>query len=374
MKRHRTIGLAASLALLLGLSACAVRYQRRWNPLPQPPKVFEVFYATDRAVTDPAGITCKNSQTKLDAPLYGNARADDGQLRYGVFPIQVPAERKIGELVRYVRRTICLKGATHKLFLTGPTPQPEEEFWNAIQEKFPAAGPRRILVFVHGYYYDFDEAALWAAQFRQDLEFEGPQVLYSWPSARGRLRYVADRTSVDWSTPHLTAFLKELAARFAGAEIDLVAHSMGSQALFDALRQIAAEPRGASAPRFAQVVLAAPDIDTWILRDRIQPVLPLARRFTFYVSTRDRALGAAARLHGYPRAGDLEFDPALLRGIDIVDVTKVDRSRSGHNYFFDNRAVLTDLAELLRNATPPEKRFGLVRVTTDSGMLWQFRK
>jgi len=360
--------------LSLTFVGCGFRYQRAVAPIPQSPQVVEVFYATDRTRSEPDRASCKPGKTKLSAPLFGNDRAVDGRLKFGVYSIQIPARREMGELLDYVRRPICLKGDSHPLYLKGPTPEPGDEFWQAIANRLAAAQQKRILVFVHGYNYDFDEAVLWAAQFKQDLQFDGVEILYSWPSLRSRFRYVADRTNAEWSTPHLAQFLEELASHFRGTEIQLFAHSMGGEALVDALHQIATESRNKPLPNFGQLVLAAPDIDSWILRERIAPVLPLARRVTLYASRNDKALLAAGRLHGYPRAGDAEHDLVLIPGIDTVDVTFVDRTRVGHNYYIENRAVLTDLFELLRNATPPEKRFGLVKVPTDSGVLWAFRK
>ena len=374
LKISCTFRVLAFSILSLFLAGCGFRYQRAVVPIPQPSQVVEVFYATDRASTETDRVSCKTGQTKLNAPLFGNERAESGRLSLGVYSIQIPARREMGELVGYVRRPICLKGDSHPLYLKGPVPQPGDEFWQAITERLAAAQQKRILVFIHGYDYDFDEAVLWAAQFKQDLQFDGVEILYSWPSFRSHFRYIADRTSAEWSTPHLAEFLEQLADHFRGTEIQLLAHSMGGQALVDALHQIATESAKRPLPKFGEVVLAAPDIDSWILRQRIAPVLPLARRITLYASRKDRALLASGRLHGYPRAGDAEHDLVLIPGIETVDVTFVDRTRLGHNYYIENRAVLTDLFELLRDATPPEKRFGLIKVPTGNGVLWAFRK
>jgi esterase/lipase superfamily enzyme len=358
----------------VSLTGCGLRFQRAIVPTPQPAQIVEVFYATDRASSTPDSVTCKSGQTKLDAPRFANDRVEDGQLRFGLFSIQIPPERELGKLLRYVRRPICLKADHHPLYLKGPSSQPDEAFWQEVGARAAATGKHRILVFIHGFNFDFDEAVLWTALFKQDLEVEAAMILYSWPSMRSRFRYLADRASAEWSTPHLAGFLEELARRFPGADVHLVAHSMGTQALLDALHQISTRPRNAPLPRFREVVLAAADIDSWILRQRMPRVVPLAERITLYASAKDRALRASGRLHGYPRAGDFGNDPVFIPGVDTIDVTFVDRTRVGHNYYFDNRAVLADLNELLSNATPPEKRYGLVRISTDGGTLWQFRK
>lgn len=356
------------------LSGCGLRYQRTIAVVPEAPQVVEIFYATDRAVSTPDKVTCKPGQTKLDAPLFRNERAEDARLRLGVYSVQFPTRRRMGELLHYVRRPVCLKSESHPLYLKGPAAQSEAAFWRAVAERLGQAQQKRIVVFVQGYYFDFDEAVLWTAQFKQDLQFDGVQILYSWPSLRGRLRYLADQASAEWSTPHLAQFLEDLAGRFPDVEIQLIAHSMGGQALVDALHDIATRPRSGPVPHFGQIVLAAPDIDSWILRQRMPPVVKLARRITLYASSKDKALLASGRLHAYPRAGDFKHDPVLIPGVDTIDVTYVDRTRIGHNYYLNSRPVLTDLFELLRNATPPEKRFGLVKVSSEAGVLWQFRK
>ncbi len=54
-------------------------------------------------------------------------------------------------------------------------------------------------------------------------------------------------------------------------------------------------------------------------------------------------------------------------------MTLADHSRYSHNYFFENRWVQQDVFLLLRDNVPPERRFGLVRLTNGSLTLWQLR-
>jgi esterase/lipase superfamily enzyme len=48
-----------------------------------------------------------------------------------------------------------------------------------IRQALATCSARDVLLFIHGYNVDFEQAALRAAQFAYDLEFQGACVLYS---------------------------------------------------------------------------------------------------------------------------------------------------------------------------------------------------
>lgn len=60
--------------------------------------------------------------------------------------------------------------------------------------------------------------------------------------------------------------------------------------------------------------------------------------------------------------------------MDTIDATAVDTSLLGHSYFAEARLVLADVYYLIRDGTPPEKRFGLTAVDTQTGRYWLFKK
>ncbi|MBI2683579.1 MAG: alpha/beta hydrolase [Acidobacteriales bacterium] len=231
-------------------------------------------------------------------------------------------------------------------------------------------GNQELLLYIHGTRFRFDESATWAAQFGYDVQFPGPVIVFSWPSGEGRWDYMEGETNTEWSRPHLTALLRDLSREFPDAHIHVVAHSLGARLLMHSLDEMGREDPASSRPKFGQVVLAAADVDSEIFRRLLPGARALSQRITAYVAADDRALGASAKVHGYPRTGrDLDSP----EGVDVIDATRTDGSDYNHNYFTQNRRVLFDLFQLLREGTPPDHRFGLVRMENGGHVYWQLR-
>ena len=92
------------------------------------------------------------------------------------------------------------------------------------------------------------------------------------------------------------------------------------------------------ATHFNQVVLAAPDIDADVFRERIAPaIINQARQVTLYASSNDLALTASRTFNsGDLRAGDTSRGLVVTPGIETIDVSGVDTSLLGHSYYGDN--------------------------------------
>ncbi len=371
MRNRGHIVLLALLSAALS-QGCAIRSRAAtWKPAPTPERVVEVFYATDREVLPPEPKPCAADTERPRAPRFGGER-NAGGVVHGSFSVRIPAAHRMSRILDFPQRPDCLT-AEHPLYLRGPSPQSAEQFLQAIAAAVELSPRKDLFVFVHGYNYKFDEAVLWAAQLKHDTGFEGVQVLYSWPSRGSTWSYATDSGNAEWTLPHLKEFLDQLAAAVPGARIHLLAHSLGNRPLLFALHRLATEQRSTPAPRFGQIILAAPDVDQDIFRQHIGPVLSLADRITLYTSAKDGALGASGWLFSHPRAGDSEHGLVLIPGMDTVDVTAVDTSRSRHDYFLENKRVLTDIFQLLKCGAPPAERFGLFRVPIGEGVVWQFR-
>jgi len=91
-----------------------------------------------------------------------------------------------------------------------------------------------------------------------DLQFRGVPILYGWSSAGAD--YPEDEASAAWTVADLKQFLEMIAADSGAKTIHIVARSMGNRALIYALHDIALE-HSANAPKFKQIILAAPNID-----------------------------------------------------------------------------------------------------------------
>jgi hypothetical protein len=92
----------------------------------------------------------------------------------------------------------------------------------------------------------------------------------------------------------------------------------------------------------------------------------VAERATLYVSTRDFAVEASRWLHDFPRAG-LMPPVLVVPDIDTINVANVDLTQLGHGYVAEARDGLADIHHLVRQDTPPERRFGLRAVNSPDG-------
>ncbi len=86
---------------------------------------------------------------------------------------------------------------------------------------------RDVLVYVHGFNTDYDEAAFRIVQVAADGGFRGTQVLFTWPSYRRVLAYSGDREVATASRDALEKLLSDLGRTPGVGRIHILAHSMG---------------------------------------------------------------------------------------------------------------------------------------------------
>jgi esterase/lipase superfamily enzyme len=240
-----------------------------------------------------------------------------------------------------------------------------------------ADGRRRAFVFIHGFNVSFQDAARRTAQMAYDLEFDGAPLFYSWPANGDALLYRVDEIAVQGAADQLREFLEFAAERTGAEEIHLIAHSMGNRALLGALKEVAARSptSGSSRPRFREIMLTAPDVSESVFRDEIFPAIRgTGERFTLYASANDVALKISRELNGERRLGDALGGVFVAQGLDSVDVSAVDTSLIGHNYYGDNRSVISDIKALIERRTSRDLWNWLMAASTQSGTrFWIFR-
>jgi len=282
---------------------------------------------------------------------------DRGKLELGACEVSIPKSHDVGELESpSVLRLEFREDPRRHVVLLGVQSEPAERFFAHLRECVGRSSQKSAFVFVHGYNTTFNDAARRTAQIAYDLKFDGAPIFYSWPSQGKLLQYAVDETNVAWSTPHLLQFLTDVAEQSGAERIHLIAHSMGNRALTSALRDLSLLHKSPK-PMFNEVVLTAPDIDADVFKNEIAPALvKTARRVTLYASSKDEALVLSKKVHGYPRAGDSGDQLVVVPGVDTVDVSAVDTSLLGHNYYGDNSSVLADLFELLQASKPADQR------------------
>lgn len=208
------------------------------------------------------------------------------------------------------------------------------------------AAKRNVIVFVHGYNENFQEALFRLAQMAADADIGATPILFSWPSLGALSGYVADKDSVTYSRDYLVETLTMLAADPRIGKITLLGHSMGGWLTAEALRQLRLSRQDRVLARL-EVVLAAPDIDVDVFRSQVRVIGRLSPPMTLLVSKDDRALKVSSLITtDRPRVGALDVDnplvqeAALKADIRIIDISNVPSSDSFNHSRFVSLAAL----------------------------------
>jgi esterase/lipase superfamily enzyme len=242
-----------------------------------------------------------------------------------------------------------------------------DDFREQVRAAAQSSDRRDAFLFVHGFHTPFDQAIDAAAKLSYGLKFQGAGILYSWPSGDEVSSYDHDYENASWSAKHLPAVVVELARLGNLQRFHLIAHSMGTRVLTEALDNL--PTREVTMPISTNVVLAAADIGEAEFSQLSGALSQSTQRVTLYVSRWDGALRASGALHKGDRIG---LRPISRSGMDVIDTNGLDTSflDLNHGYLFDSQPVVTDLSELVEADLPPTKR-SLVR-RPDGYCCWNF--
>jgi esterase/lipase superfamily enzyme len=319
--------------------------------------VQSVFYATDRKATgDP--------KPEL---AFGGERAVDGQMSYGRADVNIPYAHKPGQIETPWLKLESMRDASKHIYILKLDTRNEAQFFSDIKD---AADAGDILVYVHGFNVRFEDALVRAAQISFDFGFKGAPIVYSWPSWGSLTAYNADSENVLWSARHIETFLRTLSAEASGRKIHLVAHSMGSKGLLNALRYLAM--RGDGQPLFASVILCAPDFDAGLFREQVAAeVRPMAAQWVVYSSNKDIALTASEQLNAAPRLGK---PVTYAEGYEIIDASELEVTPwsvpEAHSYYATKQVVLSDMVKVLSGLAADAR--GLKSFEEQGGTAWRF--
>lgn len=319
----------------------------------------EVFFATDRR---PTGVA-----------TFDEALATNGAMSYGRVIVAIPKGHEPGELERpccFGWQVFSEDPSAHVTIGTPRLMMSRDALIEQLRMAIDQAADRSAFVFVHGHNVSFDNALLRAGQLAFDLKFKGPAVVYSWPGAEGVLtEYPSNVEVLDWTVPHAREFLDRLRRETGARTIHLIAHSMGARVLARALEGLKAAPQD-PLPRFQEVVLAAPDIDSRVFPQLAAAIRSRSDRVTVYASSKDIALGVSALFRGgLSRAGRVAAD---VSDVDVIDASTAWSSITSlfHSEFAENPRLLNDIALLLRQRLSPDNRS--VMLERDGGH-WRLR-
>jgi esterase/lipase superfamily enzyme len=321
-----------------------------------PPAWLEIttFFATNRTATGNA----------LPDNFFGSDRRPD--LQFGRTVVSIPTARQPGDLnlPSLWKFEFSADPSKHFIFKS-ITPLDSTVAVAEMAKIIGQSSKKSLLVFVHGYNVGFSDAALRTAQLAHDLAFPGTAVFFSWPSAATTKGYWRDEETVQLSEGAFNDFLDKIAG-LGASDIFLIAHSMGNRLVTTVLSDRAS--KGKVVPNLRELLLAAPDINAEIFREKILPGLStLAAHRTIYASSSDVALRASKVVHDYRRVGETEGGVLTFAGFETIDASSVAplMRAFGHSYVVDSTKVLGDIAETLsmrlnadqrnlqRHGTPP---------------------
>ena len=329
------------------------------------PKAIRILFGTDRKMKPAANTTGRVADP--DA-LFSNEMGN--QLHLGCAYVSVPAVKDAAA------RDFSKSAITDYRTIHSTKKADFGDLLHMFDEIAESRESASALVFVHGYNTSFRDALFTVAQIVSATDYPGRVYLYSWPSAQSTLGYIADLDNAEQAEPFLQHFMKLLMRDADIDEIDILAHSMGSQSVLrtvSALRGVLETQRqgrtGARSMRIGQIIFAAPDVAMPVFDQKIRRIAPYADRVTVYASAADAALSVSRWLRSgaTARTGALSDNGEPLR-VEIKNVHVIDATRTaswwrpdqklfgfGHDYFKQSPGVLRDIQEILKATGKSER-------------------
>ena len=243
------------------------------------------------------------------------------------------------------------------------------DFWEEITGSIDRTGS--VVLFVHGYNYGFERTCRMATEMQRYLEGRATVIVFSWPSNGLPSDYVKDLADIEWSVPQLSDFIGQLGERIGTGRLRVLAHSLGSRGVIQALLRLGAVKE--QRPLLADLVLLAPDYDAQSFIDLLPRLQPLAAGITLYASANDTPLRLSRQLSGYPRLGEGGEYLTVVEGVETIDVTSAGMYQiTGHEYFYFHPLVTADLQALLGDGVRAGERTGLQEMQRDGVRYWTF--
>lgn len=265
----------------------------------------------------------------------------------------------------------------------------------------------QVIVFIHGFNVRFRDAAFRAAQIKYDLDFPGPVFFYSWPANGSVMHYLSDMDDADLSVDGLVDFLQLVRNSVPGADINVIAHSMGTRVFAQALNRLVLED-----PDFAlnHVFFASGDLDRNLFVEWVSPAADNMESVTLYTSGSDVAVASSQLLRNLFPSRDREDRDIKSRigffsrnthppvfGFAVgssqtlphtIDMTRerfsffgfatrylLRRARLGHSDYMERTPIIDDMSCILRRGiSDPALRHSALSETSDEagGIYWHF--
>jgi esterase/lipase superfamily enzyme len=364
----------------------------------------EIYYITDRLPTDlnVGGITY--SSERSPSMVFGKVKVSYGENSSWAELVESSntVNRKTGyklqitstnELIKFPPTPLAFTIANGKIVpvkdhVYRTYQNSERAFTKKLSSLFKISNGNEVVLFIHGFKNDFDDAAYSMADVWHFSGRIGVPIFFTWPAgAKGAFGYFKDRESGEYAIYHLKETLRMIAATPGLKKVHIIAHSRGTDVATTALRELMIETRAAGQSmrkkyKIENLILAAPDLDFGVVRQRLiaEKFGPAFGQINVYMNQNDSALGLAQKLMAGERFGrltaadldDVDRDIfASVRNVSFIDIEN-QKSLVGHSYFKNNPGVLSDIALTLQtSAKPGSKERPLLPVT---GNFWRLSK
>ena len=307
--------LLAATAVVLALVSCAMRIpvDSQFNPE-------SVEY--DSVVTLPFVTNRQLDSAKNLGDYYGD---EHGELSAGFCRVGFEEDDRTGEILRVDRAS--------------------------MEAVIPEQSEKRFVIYVHGYGESFAKNCRRAALLQHRLGLEGRLLLFSWPSTT-YLTYAQDAVDLEASHDNINQLISLVAASVGPENLILMAHSMGSRGIVDALKLRDDGPR-----RFNSLVLVAPDIRRDVFLENVHMLQEKASDITVFMSDNDRAMWVSTVANASGRLGAASEFPIDVQHINVIDITPTGTAGvTGHLYHILNPAVIEDLQVMFDVKSPDSQR------------------
>ena len=278
--------------------------------------------------------TAEDSDVRVDVPFVTNRNIeedDEGNRRFG---------NEIGEISAGSCRVGLEVGDGYEGELLGVSRDSTQTVFEALDPS-PLGG---IVVYIHGYYEDFDRNCRRASIFKHRLGANADFLMFSWPANSSALDYTEDVEDMQRSTPAFLDLIDRLGERFGPERVNIVAHSLGSRAAVRALQNWTPGNR-----KYRSLVLVAADMDRSEFIEALPELQARVTNITVLASDRDRPLRASEAVNDAPRLG--QADDVDIDGVKLIDVTAIaDEHFSGHVYHLRNAKVAQIIRQILIDA------------------------
>jgi esterase/lipase superfamily enzyme len=173
-----------------------------------------------------------------------------------------------------------------------------------------------------------------------------------------------------------------LARNTNATSINLIAHSLGSDVVLEALSPTLGVSRS-GAPisdlKLNEMIFAAPDVGRTAFADLAEKLRTSVKGgITLYASASDRAMKVSRTVSiDIIRAGDVPSEgPLIVPGVETIDVTQASLSffQTNHSSFAERRHLMTDMKMLLESSRrPPDARLPVFEaIRAKAGMFWRY--